>query len=66
MCVVLKLLNKGGFYFSHGTLCNNKGQIVMSKQKKIEVESNDTIMLLQILIFHESSKISPYGKTINK
>ena len=66
MCVVLKLLNKGGFYFSHATLCNNKGQMVMSKQKKIEIESNATIMLLQILIFHESSKISPYGKTINK
>ena len=40
----------------------------MSKQKKIEIESSATIMLLhvQILIFHESSKISPYGKTINK
>ena len=66
MCVVFKLLNKGGFYFSRGTLSNNKGQIVTSKQKKIDIESNATIMLLQILIFHESSKISPYGKTINK
>ena len=66
MCVVFKLLNKGGFYFSCGTLSNNKGQIVTSKQKKIDIESNATIMLLQILIFHESSKISPYGKTINK
>lgn len=38
----------------------------MSKQKKIELESNAAIMVLQILIFHESSKISPYGKAINK
>ena len=65
-CVVFKLLNKGGFYFSRETLSKNKGQIVMSKQKKIELESNAAIMVLQILIFHESSKISPYGKTISK
>lgn len=66
MCVVFKLLNKGGFYFSCETLSNSKGQIVMSRQKKIELESNAAIMVLQILIFHESSKISPYGKAINK
>ena len=66
MCVVFKLLNKGRFYFSRETLSNSKGQIVMSKQKKIEIESNAAIMVLQILIFHESSKISPYGKAINK
>lgn len=66
MCDVFKLLNKGGFYFSCETLSNSKGQIVMSKQKKIELESNAAIMVLQILIFHESSKISPYGKAINK
>ena len=66
MCVVFKLLNKGGFYFSCETLSNSKGQIVMSRQKKIELESNVAIMVLQILIFHESSKISPYGKAINK
>lgn len=66
MCVVFKLLNKGGFYFSCETLSNSKGQMVMSRQKKIELESNAAIMVLQILIFHESSKISPYGKAINK
>ena len=66
MCVVFKLLNKGGFYFSCETLSNSKGQIVMSRQKQIELESNAAIMVLQILIFHESSKISPYGKAINK
>lgn len=57
MCVVFKLLNKGGFYFCRETLSDNKGQIVMSKEKKIELESNAAIMVLQILIFHESSKI---------
>ena len=50
---------------SRETLSNNKGQIVMSKEK-IELESNAAIMVLQILVFHESSKISPYGKAINK